>query len=124
MGSMTRYRQVLGRNGETQAINYLNNLGYQLVARNYRTPHGEIDLIMMKDDLLIFVEVKTRRSATMGFPEISVNARKLNHFLESTRYYLSENDCLDKAVRLDVVSIQYSAGNTTPQIFHFENIQS
>jgi putative endonuclease len=121
---MKKYRQLVGTIGETHAINYLNDLGYKLMVRNYRTPHGEIDLIMSLDDLLVFVEVKTRKSTSMGFPEVSVNAKKLAHFLESTRYYLSANNCLDANIRVDVISIQYIPGTASPQVFHFENIQS
>jgi putative endonuclease len=62
----TRLRQHLGRLGEDLALAHLERLGYALVARNYRTRHGEIDLVVYDGKALVFVEVKTRRANSSG----------------------------------------------------------
>jgi putative endonuclease len=62
----TRLRQHLGRLGEDLALAHLERLGYALVTRNYRTRHGEIDLIVFDGAVLVFVEVKTRRANSSG----------------------------------------------------------
>ncbi len=60
------YRQRIGTMGEDIALNWLNEKGYELVQRNFRFKNDEIDLIMLKDDVLFFVEVKTRRNDNYG----------------------------------------------------------
>lgn len=69
-------RAELGRDGETWAARYLERQGYRIVARNVRADRVEIDLIARRGPLLVFVEVKTRRSQRMGRATESVDARK------------------------------------------------
>ena len=68
--------QKVGQWGEQAAADYLSAKGYEIMARNVRTPYGEIDLIAQKDGFTIFVEVKARTSSSLGPPEIAVTPRK------------------------------------------------
>jgi putative endonuclease len=119
---MTESRQRLGRWGETLACRYLAERGYTIVARNVRTPYGEIDIIASQPDgSLVFVEVKTRRSAVFGPPEVSVTTAKKAHLLASIQSYLVDHPDFMGEYRLDVIAIQSGTDNQPPEIVHFEN---
>ncbi len=121
---MTASRQNLGKWGETQAADYLARQGFTLVERNVRTPYGEIDLVVEKDSLVVFVEVKTRRGRTFGYPEESVNLRKQIHLKNSAAYYIQSHPDRQCAWRIDVISIQAPGGALPAQITHFQNAVS
>jgi len=78
---------------------------------NYHTPYGEIDIIGKKGDILLFCEVKTRTSQKFGFPEESITAKKKNALINSSLFYLQENDLLDSLWRIDVIAI-FKEGHT------------
>jgi putative endonuclease len=113
---MTR-NQRIGKWGELAAADYLLERGYDIVARNIRTPYGEIDLIAKKDGFLIFVEVKTRTSKVFGPPEIAVSTRKQGHMLSCAEYYAQQNE-IDRW-QIDVIAVEKINDNT--EITHFEN---
>jgi putative endonuclease len=113
---MTR-NQSIGKWGESAAADYLLERGYEIVARNIRTPYGEIDLIAQKDDFLVFVEVKTRTSKVFGPPEIAVSARKQGHMLSCAEYYAQQNE-IDHW-QVDVIAVEKIQDKT--EITHFEN---
>ncbi len=115
-----RRNQRVGKWGEQAAGDYLATRGYRIIARNIRTPHGEIDLIVDKDGLTIFVEVKTRTSATFGPPEVAVSPRKQQHMAACAEYYAQQNH-IDHW-QIDVMSVAHIAGKL--QITHFENALS
>ena len=90
------------------------------MARNNRTPFGEIDLIAQQDASLVFVEVKSRGSAEFGFPEEAVTPAKQQHILESAQTYLQEHPEFDGDWRVDVIAISRTQDGE-PEIHHFEN---
>jgi putative endonuclease len=114
-------RQSLGVWGEGIAANYLHDLGYDVIARNLRTPYGEIDLIVHRGNLILFIEVKTRSSSTLGPPEVSITPRKRAHILASAQYYIQNQPDQNNDWRIDVIAIQCQECNATPLITHFEN---
>ena len=115
---MSGYNQEIGRWGETIAVEYLEKNKYKVVARNVRTPYGEIDIVAQKDGITSFVEVKTRTSSSFGPPEIAVSPRKQQHMLSAAEHYAQEHD-IDHW-QIDVIAIERkSKGN--PLITHFEN---
>ena len=114
-------QQRIGRWGEELAANYLQDLGYQIIARNERTPYGELDIIARLSDLVVFIEVKTRFSETFGLPEISVNKSKTRHILDSVQSFLQNHPEMDCAWRVDVIAILRKSGGTLPEIVVFEN---
>lgn len=118
---MSRARLALGRWGEEQAAAFLQRRGYQILERNARTPYGEIDLLARQGDLLVFVEVKTRSSASYGFPEESVTPAKQAHLLAAAQAYLQEHPALDGDWQVDVIAVQVRPGQA-PAIRHFENV--
>jgi len=118
---MTNRRQTLGRWGEDAAAEYLQSRGYTIMARNVRTPHGELDIIARKDDLLLFVEVKTRSSHSFAYPEDSVTTRKQMHMLSAAEHYLDLVPDSPETWQFDVLAIERGADGK-PVITHFENV--
>lgn len=115
------WRQTLGRWGETVAADFLAGKGYRLLARNARTAYGEIDLVMLDGDLVVFVEVKTRRSTSYGLPEAALTAQKRAHLLASAQAYLQEHPDAGDNWRIDVIAIYQAGKDHRPEITHFIN---
>lgn len=116
---MTEDRISLGRIGEDTAVRYLTTEGYSIIARNLRTPVGEIDIIARKALHIIFVEVKTRRSLAYGSPQEAVGARKQRQIIRAAQWYLSDAQNRLLQPRFDVIAILYST--SSPQIEHIIN---
>lgn len=116
------HRQSLGRFGESLAAAFLEKQGYSVLERNYRTPYGEIDLIIRQADVIIFVEVKTRASSSLGPPEISITPRKAEHMRSAAEYYIQQHPELHNDWRIDALSVQIQADDTPALIDHFENV--
>jgi putative endonuclease len=117
-------RQSIGYLGESIAAAFLKNKGYSILERNYRTPHGEIDLIVSQDKLIAFVEVKTRASSSLGPPEISITPRKIEHMCNAAEYYIQQHPEMVNDWRIDAITIQLKSGQSAPQIDHFENVST
>ena len=113
---MTRNQRV-GKWGEQAAADFLAERGYEIVARNLRTPYGEIDLIAQKDGFTIFVEVKARTSKVFGPPEVAVTPRKQGHMLACAEHYAQQNE-IDHW-QIDVIAVEEIACKV--EITHFEN---
>src|SRR5436309_1898850 len=99
---------LTGERGEEAAYFYLRKLGYTMVARNWRSPkrRGEIDLIGWHEDVLCFIEVKTRTSRGMVPAEASVDAEKQQDLRNVAKEYLLRARP-DAASRFDVVSVYF-----------------
>jgi len=114
--------QRVGTRGEEEAFFYLRKRGYVIVARNFRTPrcHGEIDLIGWDDDVLCFIEVKTRTSRDVKPPEAAVDRHKRREVAAVGREYLRRfpPSC---QWRFDIVSVYYESPTSLPQIEIFRN---
>lgn len=106
-----------GKEGEQQAADYLQGKGYEIVVRNYRYKHAEIDLIVKKGSFLVFVEVKTRSYSFYGEPEAFVDSKKAAIVIGAAEQYTYENK-YEGNIRFDIVSVKTGA---TPEIVHFED---
>ncbi|QQS38489.1 YraN family protein [Candidatus Woesebacteria bacterium] len=95
----------LGKKGEDFACKFLVRQGYKILKRNYRSKYAEIDLVAQVDDILVFVEVKTRRSARYGLPEEAVNTKKIEKIKMAAYYYIQMEKPKTNKYRIDVVSI-------------------
>ncbi|MCI0551493.1 MAG: YraN family protein [Anaerolineae bacterium] len=113
-----KHNQQVGKWGEDSATEYLIQRGLEIIARNARTPYGEIDIVAKQGDVTIFVEVKTLTSSRNFFPEHNVTARKREHMLAAADYYAAEHE-IDHW-QIDVVSVE-GKPTLTPKITHFEN---
>jgi len=118
---MTRTRKSLGQRGEELAAEKLIELGYTLLARNYRCAYGEIDLIAQKGETLVFVEVRTRRGTAFGSPEESITARKQAHLIAAAQHYLQENLVSNENWRIDVVAVEMAKNGKLLRVEVLEN---
>jgi putative endonuclease len=94
-----------GKEGENLAARFLVEKGFEIIERNYRHKRSEIDLIVKKDNWLIFVEVKLRSSDAYGYPEDFVDYKKAKNIIDGAEQYTYENDWQGN-VRYDIVSIR------------------
>jgi putative endonuclease len=108
-----------GKTGEEIARSYLEGLGLVILRMNYRFHRAEVDIIAREGDVLVFCEVKLRRTDRYGSPEESVNFRKQEQIRRAAEGYLAEHRIRDRACRFDVVAIQQSAGGG--EIRHIRN---
>ena len=113
---MTTKRQRFGDAGEKAAEEALLGDGYRLVARKHRCPRGEVDLVMERGELLVFVEVRTRATALFGGPEATVGAEKQRRIVRAARDFLARWRGPRRGARFDVVAVLDRPG--TPQVTH------
>ncbi len=118
------YRKTLGDWGEQVASTYLETQGYEIVARNYHSRHGELDLIATKNNKsLYFIEVKTRSNHAYGLGEEAINAKKLQAMFASIESYLeSLGSEAPTEWQIDIIIVEGRKGDPTPTILHYENI--
>ena len=109
-----------GKQGENRAKQFLISTGYRFVAQNFHCRLGEIDLIFLDKNILVFVEVKTRWSSEYGSPEEAVTPRKLKSLLKTIDYFITRYPKSPKALRLDVIAIDLTGSD--PVIRHLQNV--
>ena len=100
-------RQVLGREGEAAAEDALRDAGLRILERRFRVRQGEIDLVAMDGDVLVFVEVKTRRGLGYGSPSEAVISGKQKRLARVALAYLARHGMLERRCRFDVVEVLY-----------------
>lgn len=105
---MSKENIYLGREGEDLALGFLKKEGYRILAKNYRSRLGEIDIVARDKDTICFVEVKTRQFLESGEPLEAVNALKQRKISKTALGYLKEKHLLDRKARFDVVAVTYS----------------
>jgi len=114
---MSKHLQT-GREGEQKAANWLIQRGFEVLERNYRFGKAEIDLIVRKEKLLVFVEVKTRSGTSHGMPEVAVNATKAALIVSAAEHYLEAMNWPHE-IRFDIISILIQGQRD--QIEHLED---
>jgi len=113
---VTKERIALGRLGEELAKQRLKKLGYRIIETNYRCPLGEIDVVAKDGDVLVFVEIKTRRDRSLGEAKEAVHKRKQGQLSKVALAYLKSNHLLGSKARFDVVAIEVSRGKEEIEI--------
>lgn len=103
-------KAALGNKGEQLAAERLESLGYSIVERNYRSKHGEVDIIARDAEDLVFVEVKSRRSNSCGYPSEAVDSRKQTKLIRTAQRYLIERELGEIDSRFDVVEVYFTNG--------------
>jgi putative endonuclease len=116
---VTQARLSLGKQGEALAADYLADRGFTILARNHRTPVGELDLIARDRRYLLFVEVKTRKGTTFGLPAEAVGAHKQRQILRAAQWYLASGKHPELQPRFDVIAVIVGPGE--PAITHIPN---
>ena len=95
---------TLGKDGEDAAVAYLERNGYVIRHRNWRKNHLELDIVAVKDGLLIVVEVKTRSNTEYIEPQDAVNWQKVRHIVVAADAYI-KHFSIDAPVRFDIITV-------------------
>ncbi len=111
-------RKELGNTGESIAAQFLRKIGYKILAQNYRTKHGEVDVIAQKDDVVAFVEVKTRTTTYVPISSV-VTPTKQRHIAYTAQHYALTTGIKNKVLRFDIITIQ--GNGTDHQLNHIPN---
>jgi putative endonuclease len=121
VGRVLSKRLALGQRAESIVADYLEKQGYVVIARNWRRPEGEIDLVVAREGLCVFVEVRSRTGVERGHPLETVNASKRARILRAARMYLDEEKPPAAVFRFDVVGVIFSLDDRAPEIEHVED---
>ncbi len=123
---VTDGRRTTGRQGEDRAVAYLEQLGYAILARNWRTRRGELDIVARDGACLVFVEVRTRRvgrrrdAPALGSPEESVTPRKQLQLAAMADEYLFQMPW-DGPKRIDVIAVELAADGSLSRLAHYRD---
>ena len=110
-----RTTKQIGDQGEDLACKFLEKKGFEILKRNYLIRGGELDIIAMDGETLVFVEVKTRYNTEFGYAREAVTPWKLRYLKKVATYYMMETNWHDKSCRIDLVAIDYPEGNPDGQ---------
>lgn len=97
--------QEMGIMGENIACQYLESKGYQILERNFECRQGEIDIIALDHQELVFIEVKTRCNYQYGEARNAVNHVKQKHIYQATSYYIYKRNLEKELIRFDVIEV-------------------
>lgn len=114
------HHNVTGSLGEEMAVKYLLSKDYQIIHRNWRHRNWEVDVIASKENKLHFIEVKTRRTATFGFPEDDVSKNKIKFLMGAAEEFLLLKPEW-KLIQFDILSITLEKSKE-PQFFFIEDV--
>jgi putative endonuclease len=112
----------LGKIGEDIATIYLQDIGYEILGRNWRFKRVELDIIAQKGSTLVFCEVKTRRSNSHGIPSDAITPIKLQHIRTAALHWLSNHQSRHQGIRFDAISVIYCLGHPAT-IDHIKGIE-
>jgi putative endonuclease len=113
-------RRFLGDFGERVARAHLEAKGYRILAKNFRTREGEVDIVAQRGDVVAFVEVKTRRGDAMGSALEAIDRRKAERLLLAAAAYAQEHPELPEGRRIDLIAIDLDAGGRVLSVQHVE----
>lgn len=114
-------RRELGMLGEKLAREFLARNGYSIIETNYRCRDGEIDIIALLADTLVFVEVRTKMSRMFGTPEESITQTKMKRLRAVAAHYCQNRENLPESQRIDVIAIQMNRSGIVSHLDLIEN---
>jgi putative endonuclease len=114
-------KRTLGQRGEAAAARYLRRRGYKILARGDRFGPGELDLVALDRKTIVFVEVKTRQSQTLGHPAEAVDAVKQRKLTRLAETFLKRYQLQELPARFDVIAITWPGDKWFPKIEHIKN---
>ncbi len=116
------YQKKIGDQGESIAAVYLREKGYLVLEEKYHSVYGELDLIALDREDVVFVEVKTRTSTRFGFPEMSVTPDKLEKIRKTGLMWLQSHPEVPDDWRIEVIGILLDKNRRPIEIKHYETI--
>ena len=114
------HHNLIGSIGEEMAVKYLSDKGYTILERNWRHRNWEVDVIAVKQNKLHIIEVKTRRTATFGYPEDDVSKKKIKYLMGAAEEYLLLNPQW-KLLQFDILSITLKK-DKQPEFYLIEDV--
>jgi len=114
--------QSTGAFGEQLASQYLSSHGYHIIERNANSRWGELDIVVEKDNKIIFIEVKTRSDLRMGRPYESVGFGKLKRLFRTIQHYILIHHLENRKFQLDVIGIILNTDRSIKELRHYENV--
>lgn len=114
-------RRWFGTRSERAAARHLKKLGYRVLERNFRCPLGELDLVALDGDCIVFVEVRSTEHADTLRPAASVDVPKQRRLTKLALIYLKQKRLLNHAARFDVLAISWPAEQREPTMAHYPN---
>lgn len=114
-------KQRIGQYGESLAKKYLEEKKFFILTSNFHTRYGEIDIIAVKNNILHFVEVKTRTNLAFGWPEEAVTEQKVEKMISAAGDYIRNNN-FNIDWQIDIIAILINRRQKTASIDYFENI--
>lgn len=104
------HKQKLGRAGEDCAAGFLQNKGHAILDRNWHGRYGELDIVSLDGETLVFAEVKTRATSKFGAPQEAVSSAKQKRLCKAALEYIAANDDAGRNVRFDVLALTKTPG--------------
>ena len=118
---MGREKKNIGAAGEAMASAYLRKMGYRIIESNFLTPFGEIDVVARHGRVFVFVEVKSRTTASLGPPYLSVTRSKRRHIVKNALFFLRSRGLFNVDWRIDIVSVKMNYERELENIEIIEN---
>ena len=114
------WRKLIGSRSEKHAASFLRARGYTILFRNWSCPIGELDLVARKDDVIVFVEVRSRSDETTERAALSVDDCKQRKVVRTALFFLKKYHLLECQARFDVAAICWPKNSRSPVIEHLE----
>ena len=118
---MKAFNKDIGKFGEEIAENFLKNLNYRIIEKNFRCKCGEIDLIVASKDYICFIEVKTRYGINFGIPAESVTIYKQHKIYKTAQVYILKKNIINSNFRFDVIEVLLNRDNNDFLVNHIED---
>jgi putative endonuclease len=119
---MKQFNKQTGGKGEQEAERLLRGKGYKVLEMNWGSKWGELDLVCLDGEVVVFVEVKAKTGYGYGAPWQMVNRRKLDQVRRMGEVFLTERGWQEKACRIDVVGVVFDRAGKVVEINHYENV--
>lgn len=117
MKDLNKNNKLKGLLGEIIACRYLSDKGYTILDKNFSCKFGEIDIVAFFEDILVIVEVKTRKNPDFCIASNSVDYNKIGHIKKSADYFINKHRLFDSNVRFDVIECYWEP----MKLRHIEN---
>jgi putative endonuclease len=115
------WRRWFGTRSERAAARFLKGKGYRILARNFSCRHGELDLIALDGDCVVFIEIRSTAEDDAARPAASVDDAKQRRLTNLALHFLQQHRLLGRPARFDVLAVSWPAGHREPVIVHYPN---
>ena len=119
LASFPWLRRWFGPRSERAAGAYLKKLGYRILQRNFRCTFGELDLVALDGECIVFVEVRSTEGTDLNRPALSVDLEKQRRLTKLALYFLQRYKLLGRSARFDILAVSWPGDQTEPKMAHY-----